>query len=452
MDYGKGTLLNEGKTKRIFQDVDDNQRVIIQNKKAITAFDDPNFTKEFKKKGVLSTTTTCRVFELLKKADIPVAYLEQISDSEFLAKKCEMINLEVIGRRLAFGSYLNRHPELIPEKDELWHRFHRLKVEFFLKTTGGKLEINGKTVVDGLHHMIEGEEKTLDDPFISNPYDVNWELFHPKKPSWDPEADLKIHIDPELVIVGNIVGQIGGVGRTMQRMENILRKVFLVLEGAWNTFGLRIIDMKIEFGLVVDKCGVPKIVVSDVIDNDSWRLRDADWQELSKESFRQGEDLTEVERKYGIVASLVDQFRIPKQALVFWKGSPTDPSPNLKIPFVKTLEKVFSGHKSPQKCLNETEKILREYPDGGVIVVEVGRSNGLGPLLAARTNWPVIAIPATMDRFPEDTWSSIRMPSNVPLMTAWPDKNAMLAALNILAQKNPLIYMSRQEEIEELDI
>jgi len=178
----------------------------------------------------------------------------------------------------------------------------------------------------------------------------------------------------------------------------------------------------------------------------------ADWQELSKESFRQGEELSEVEKKYGIVSSLVSQIRIPKQVLIFWKGSKNDPSPDLQIPYIDTDEVILSGHKSPRMSIARLNQIIGEYPDGGVIVAKVGRSNGLGPILAARTNWPVIAIPATVEETPEDIWSSIRMPSNAPLMTVWPEENAMLAAQNILAQKNPMLYMKRQLEIEEFDI
>jgi phosphoribosylaminoimidazole-succinocarboxamide synthase len=53
-----------------------------------------------------------------------------------------------------------------------------------------------------------------------------------------------------------------------------------------------------------------KLVVSDVIDNDSWRI----WpngdpkQQLDKQSFRDGEDLSEVQKKYRIVTEYVEQF------------------------------------------------------------------------------------------------------------------------------------------------
>ena len=64
--------------------------------------------------------------------------------------------------------------------------------------------------------------------------------------------------------------------------------------------------MKIEVGINQNK----EIVIADVIDNDSWRI----WpngdpiKQLDKQSFRDGEKLTDVQRKYTIVTEYTKKF------------------------------------------------------------------------------------------------------------------------------------------------
>jgi len=50
-----------------------------------------------------------------------------------------------------------------------------------------------------------------------------------------------------------------------------------------------------------------RLVVADVIDNDSWRLRNSDWKDISKQSFRDGESLDEVQDKYKLVSGLLNR-------------------------------------------------------------------------------------------------------------------------------------------------
>jgi phosphoribosylcarboxyaminoimidazole (NCAIR) mutase len=234
----------------------------------------------------------------------------------------------------------------------------------------------------------------------------------------------------------------------MKQIEELTRKSILILEGAWNNLGYRLIDYKIEFGIT----DAGKLVIADVIDNDSWRLRTDDWQELSKQVFREGHPLAEVEDKYARVAQLVAQFRISEQTIVLWRGSESDKLPEIpNLPGLKIETPVISGHKKTVLVTKELERLHTLYPEGGVIIALVGMSNGLGPILSARTNWPLISVCTTANEFPQDVWSALRMPSNVPNATMLDAKNAVLCALNILGQKNPAIYAYRRLAIEALD-
>ena len=435
----KGKLIAEGKTKRLWTIIGDRKRYLIENKEDITAFDDKKFTKKFGTKAKSATNTTCRIFELLRDAGIPVSYERQISDTEFIVKKNKMIPLEVIIRRYIGegSSYLKRRPELY---DQLPLRFPNVLFELFLKTTGKKLVIDGKTLVKNL---------SVEDPLIANPDDFvgYWNLVHPKKPAWDPESSVgRVSINRFFNLTG--LGKKRGAG--IQEIKAMTRKIFLVLEGAWKNLGYRLLDFKIEFA-IDEETG--EIMVADVIDNDSWRLRTADWREVSKQVFRDGKGMDEVEEVYTLVAREVEKLRIPKQALVVWSGSKDDPFPEIPVlPGVEIVRIFESGHKKTLKCMKILNDLHKKYPEGFVIIANVGMSNGLGPVLASHTPMPVISVPALIKEFPDDIWSSMRMPSQVPMATIMAGKNAIDYALNILAQKNPAVYAYRQQAIEELDI
>lgn len=437
----KASLLSEGKTKRIFNTADADA-VIIENKSDITANDDPNMTKQFSSKAVSATTTTCRVFEILQTAGIPVSYRKQLSPTEFLADRCKMLFLEVIMRRYGVGSFTKRRPDLIASIIENPHRFHRLVFELFLKTTGGIVRNSDGDDIRMMPDdplLLPDKEKPLDDPLICNPYEQVLHLFHPKTPSWTPEADLEISLDAKSILPEGV---------TVEGLEDITRRTFLVLESAWAQLGFRLIDFKIEFGINTDG----QLVVADVIDNDSWRLRTPDWQEISKQCFRDGDPLGEIEEKYQLVADLVQRFHMPHQAIVIWRGSESDSMPDVpEIAGVSIEDIAMSGHKATQGCLDQLSQYEAKYPEGGVIIVIVGLSNGLGPIIAAHTNWPVLAVSVTADDYPADVMSSLRMPSNVPLTTCLKSQNAILAGLNILSQKNPAVYTHQRLAMEELD-
>lgn len=412
MNPVRGILFREGKTQKIWSVEGHGNLVIHESKSDVTAYDNPLLTKQFAGKAEYATLTTCRVFDLLMQARIPVAYQKQFSPTEFLAEKCEVIPLEVCVRRYApwYSSYTKRHPELLVRENEPPPRFHRLSPEFFLKTTKGELkDKNGCAIVEGLRQEY-GEE----DPLIEFTNGNQWKLLHSKYPRWDSAADLNRTI-PMLV-----------QQRVMGEIEKIALRAFLVIEGAWKILGYHLIDGKFEFGRTFDG----RLVIIDVFDNDSWRLCDLRWQELSKETFRQKMPLEKVKRCYALVAEMTKLFRVPRQVFVLWRGSSDDAFPVVKYRMENIEYITLPVHKKPRECLIRLEQLERDYPEGGIIVAKVRESEFIRSLFASHTTWPVITIPATSDDSEEQV---------------------MDFAVNALAVKNPVFYMERRFRIEALD-
>jgi len=212
-------------------------------------------------------------------------------------KRCKMIPLEVVARRYAYGSYLKREPSLAQEPPL---RFNEPVIEFFLKTSKGMLVVNGKTIVEGLKWE-KGENGGEEDPFIIDPFEPDWHLAHSKKPLGTPGSDLD-----RVVLAADVLPFSDKVAsdKTMWIIRDIMHKVFIALEDAFDRVLTRFIDIKIEVGIDPE---TGMIVVADDINNDSWRIRDENWQELSKERFRQGEKLEVVEQLYQLVAEIVSR-------------------------------------------------------------------------------------------------------------------------------------------------
>ena len=79
-------------------------------------------------KAEISNKTNAKVLEILNKAGVKTAFVKLSSDKSFLAKKCEMVPIEWVTRRLATGSFLKRNPGVVEG-----HRFLPPKQECFFK-------------------------------------------------------------------------------------------------------------------------------------------------------------------------------------------------------------------------------------------------------------------------------------------------------------------------------
>jgi len=412
-----GPLVAEGKTKKIHR-IRGSDLVSVVSKDDITAGDGAKHDI-IPDKGRLATATTCNVFRLLKACGVPVGFNEQDSAISFTAPRCQMLPYEVVVRREAHGSFLKRNPHL--SKGQL---FSRALIEFYLKSKD---------------RSWKGKPLATDDPFIQyEDGSSEMKLFNPAKPLVGQE--------PFLVLPTKDVFNHKDESKFFPEMRRIARHTFLILEKAWQLESGTLVDLKVEFGF--DAKG--NLLLADVIDNDSWRVLE-NGAYMDKQVYRDGGALDDVIAKYRRVAEITGRFHIPRQRIILWRGSEKDKTEAFSeaLGDLKDMMTVVtcSIHREPVNGVAMFNRLIQEIPDT-VVIANIGRSNGAGPVLSAMSTVPVITVPASAKDFPEDVWSSLRAPSAVPVMTVLEPSNAVLAALQILSGRNPLIYARLRGEIE----
>jgi phosphoribosylaminoimidazole-succinocarboxamide synthase len=95
-------LIYEGKAKKVFSHVDPD-KVIIEFKDDATAFNALKKAK-FEGKGKLNCLISAKIFEFLKKQNIPTHFLELKNENTMIAQKIKVIPLEIVLRNIAYGS------------------------------------------------------------------------------------------------------------------------------------------------------------------------------------------------------------------------------------------------------------------------------------------------------------------------------------------------------------
>ncbi len=102
----KGTMLYEGKAKKIFL-TEKEDEVIQYFKDDATAF---NAEKRgtILEKGVVNNKISTKLFQVLADAGIPSHFIQQLNDREMLARRVNIILIEVVVRNRATGSIIKR--------------------------------------------------------------------------------------------------------------------------------------------------------------------------------------------------------------------------------------------------------------------------------------------------------------------------------------------------------
>ena len=121
----KGALLYEGKAKRIYE-TNDPELLWIEYKDSATAFDGKK-KAEIEGKGRLNNLISSIIFTKLQERGIDSHFVRQLSETEQLVKRVEIIPLETVVRNYAAGSISKRLG--VPEGEKL----RRPLVEFYYK-------------------------------------------------------------------------------------------------------------------------------------------------------------------------------------------------------------------------------------------------------------------------------------------------------------------------------
>jgi phosphoribosylaminoimidazole-succinocarboxamide synthase len=106
MTVQKGSLLYEGKAKKIYE-TDDPNIFLVYYKDSATAFNGEK-KAEIVGKGQLNNEISSLLFEKLNEHGIPTHFVQKISSNEQLVKRVTIIPIEVVVRNIVAGSLSKR--------------------------------------------------------------------------------------------------------------------------------------------------------------------------------------------------------------------------------------------------------------------------------------------------------------------------------------------------------
>ena len=290
-----------GKTK-VIEQLEDPLLVRIRTLDCLTA-NDAEIKADLPVAKDKTSQNVC-VMSYLKEHGVPVAFVSRNDATTFIAQKCQMLPIEFVVRRRAFGSYLKRHHYATagdifdPLHTEMFHKYAVIPPCGIAKTVAAIFEVPRQIPEQRARelYMENGKwtRQIFTDPLITVVDKTTWNLHHAKRPVVDAEPLMSIFPllkSHELKYI----------------REKIAIPTFTLLEKAWAKVKISLIDLKLEVGYSKK---TKEILLADVIDNDSWRIwSDGDpHRDISKQSFRDGEALPTIQQKYRIVTEYVQKF------------------------------------------------------------------------------------------------------------------------------------------------
>jgi phosphoribosylaminoimidazole-succinocarboxamide synthase len=207
---------------------------------------------------------------------VPTHFVEQLDPVTFRARNVEMIPLELVARRIATGSFLDRNADIA----------------------------DGTVFADLVFEVFEKDDANHD-PLLE--FDFAGGVLR----RFVPNTNAAVQLGD--VNAGDLISEqplaqsryATVTAELVEQLRDLTLRTFEIVEHAWGALGGRYFDFKIECGFDRE---TGSLLVADVIDSDSGRLRFGD-KDMSKQAYRDGsQSLPDIKKNFDEVADLTQQF------------------------------------------------------------------------------------------------------------------------------------------------
>jgi phosphoribosylaminoimidazole carboxylase/phosphoribosylaminoimidazole-succinocarboxamide synthase len=228
--------------------IDSSMRFNQQQQQQQNLHNNSNSYIEIPGKGTLTTSITACVYEILREASIPTFYVAPHPQPDiFIARKCTMIPILWIIRRIANETYVKRNPGIInghrfvPPIVEIYHKRHPL---VYRRLTIGNIDEN---IASSRESLLDDDDSDSDECLSS---------------IWSYEQLLNAHFEIENLKITQT---------EIEYMYEICCAIFDILEHIWMVKkNCQLIDLKIEFGITTTT--TKEIVVANTFDIETWHI------------------------------------------------------------------------------------------------------------------------------------------------------------------------------------
>ncbi len=276
------TTIRDGIFKNIVVPFYDTQTVLLVSKQVIQ-FDKNNFIPVARRKAVWVTDVAEIVFKLLEANNIKTAFLKKRESNCLQEKRLIMFPTTFIVRRFSLGTYPIRNPYI-----EYGIEMTSPIVEMFFHTDSPN--------VGSAHFRKEPTHRRMQVQFLHDQSGKKIKdavLHHPEYPDI---SDHKCFVSLSAFPPSRI-----SLEQRILDMEILSKKIFEVLEAFFNSIGIKLTDVKIEFGYSHEG----ELLVGDLISLDSWRILIDGKNHGKKMLFEENLDIAEVMSRLEKVTEMI---------------------------------------------------------------------------------------------------------------------------------------------------